>query len=192
MNEASAVRAALQLLHMPSSVRFVREAPLPNDLVKVLQIAAREPEALASAEETTGRDGETLVAAARFYIEQVMWHPRADHFRLLGAPVGAATAILKRNLALLMTWLHPDSATPDSQYATHVSRITAAWNDLKTPERRQAYEALLEREAREAALRRRHFKARISANRERILRGRQRGTSLWRRVWLAVTGRPDA
>lgn len=192
MHDATAVKAALQLLHMPASVRYVREQPLPPGLLQVLQVAARDSEALAAAERATGREADKLVAAARFYIEQVLWHPRADHFRLLGAEIGASSVELKRNLALLMTWLHPDTAGQSDHYGAHVARITAAWNDLKTPERRQAYEALLDREAADAARRRRHFKARISANRARIERVRQHRVSLWRRVWSLVSGRPNA
>lgn len=192
MHDATAVKAALQLLHMPASVRYVREAPLPADVAQVLKVAARDADALAAAEQLTGREAERLVSAARFYIEQVLWHPRADHFRLFGADAGASSAELKRNMALLMTWLHPDTAAPSDLYGAHIARITAAWNDLKTPDRRAAYEALLDRQTAEAAQRRRHFKARINANRERIVRVRRSRTSLWRRVWSLVSGRPHA
>jgi len=192
MYDATAIKAALQLLHMPANVRFVREASLPQGMMAVLQVASGDPDAMAAAQEATGRDPETLGSAARFFIEQVLWHPRADHFRLLGADPGASSAQLKRNMALLMTWLHPDSATPSAHHAAYIARITAAWNDLKTPEKRQAYEALLARQMAEAAQRRHHFKARIKANRERIQRGRQRRLSFWRRMWSIVVGRPRA
>lgn len=192
MQDASAVKAALHLLHMPANVRLVREAPLPAGVTVVLQIAARDPAALAAAEQATGRDHDTLTSAARFFIEQVLWHPRADHFRLFGADASASNGELKRNMALLMTWLHPDTAAPSTAHGAYLARITAAWNDLKTPERRQAYETQLERQLAEAAQRHRHFKARIKANRARIQRGRRSRRSLWQRVWSLVSRRPNA
>lgn len=192
MQDASAVKAALTLLHMPANVRLVREAPLPSGMVAVLQIAAREPGALAAAEQATGRSADTLVSAARFYIEQVLWHPRADHFRLLGSDAGASSAELKRNMALLMTWLHPDTAGTGTTHSAYIARVTAAWNDLKTPERREAYEARLTAHLAEAAQRRRHFKARIAANHDRIQRVRRHRASLWQRMWSIVARRPDA
>lgn len=184
--------AALQLLHLPASVRLVREAPLPPGVAELLQIAAGDKETIAAVEQTTGRDADKLMAAARFYIEQILWHPGADHFRLLGADPRASSAELKRNMALLMTWLHPDSSAPSAPYHAYVARITAAWNDLKTPDRRRDYEAMLARNAAEAAQRRRHFKARIKANRERINQARRSRATLWQRVWSMVVRRPDA
>lgn len=192
MHDASAVKAALQLLHMPANVRLVRDAALPDGLVAVLQIASGDGHAIAAAEQSTGRNADTLVEAARFYIEQVLWHPSADHFRVLGADAAASSAVLKRNMALLMTWLHPDTSVTSGPYAPHIARITTAWNDLKTPERRQAYEARLAQQLAEAARQRRHFKARIKANRDRIQRGRRARSSIWQRVWSIMVRRPNA
>src|SRR5262249_3277092 len=48
------------------------------------------------------------------------------------------------NVALLMRWLHPD-LEPSGERSIFISRVTAAWNDLKTPQRRAAYDAILQR-----------------------------------------------
>src|SRR5262249_38591623 len=45
-----------------------------------------------------------------------------------------------RNVALLLKWLHPD-VDPRGERSVFIGKVTAAWNDLKTPERRAAYDA---------------------------------------------------
>ena len=42
-------------------------------------------------------------------------------------------------MALLTRWLHPDMDR-HGEHAVFVGRVTKAWNDLKTPERRAAYD----------------------------------------------------
>ena len=56
----------------------------------------------------TNRSEHSLREAAAFYIEQILLHPDADHYRVLGAQPDASTAELRRNMALLIRWLHPD------------------------------------------------------------------------------------
>ena len=43
-------------------------------------------------------------------------------------------------MALLMKWLHPDAAR-DGEQSVFAARIAAAWNNLKTPDRRAAYDS---------------------------------------------------
>ena len=57
----------------------------------------------------------------------------------LGASPQTSAGELRQNMALLMRWLHPDKNPTDAR-AVFVSRINRAWDDLKTPERRQAYD----------------------------------------------------
>jgi hypothetical protein len=42
-------------------------------------------------------------------------------------------------MALLLRWLHPDVAA-GAERSVFTARITAAWDDLKTPERRAGYD----------------------------------------------------
>ena len=51
----------------------------------------------------------------------------------------ATPSELRQHMALLMKWLHPDSAQEEPQ-SIFVNRVTLAWDDLKTPERRAAYD----------------------------------------------------
>ena len=89
--------------------------------------------------EAMGRSRETVCEAAAFFIEQILLSPDADSYRVLGARPEATNYELRRNMALLLRWLHPDH---DGQGArsVFVGRVTRAWNDLKTQERRAAYD----------------------------------------------------
>ncbi|HET7447654.1 MAG TPA: hypothetical protein VFJ49_07050, partial [Methyloceanibacter sp.] len=86
-------------------------------------------------------DPETNVSeverAARFFIEQVLFHPQADSYRVLGARPQASTGELRRNMALLLRWVHPDH--DQGERSIFARRVMRAWNDLKTDEQRAAY-----------------------------------------------------
>jgi curved DNA-binding protein CbpA len=43
---------------------------------------------------------------------------------------------------LLLSWLHPDK-NPSGARAVFAARVTGAWNDLRSPDRRAAYDAAL-------------------------------------------------
>ena len=81
--------------------------------------------------------------AATFFIEQILFAPESDSYRVLGASPQASASELRRNVALLLRWLHPD-LDPRGERSIFIGRVTAAWNDLKTPERRAAYDAMLQ------------------------------------------------
>ena len=137
----AALKIALDLVHVPSGVWLNRSAPLPCGVVTLLQIAAGDEEAISKASELTGRSRETVREAAGFFIEQIQFSPDTDSYRVLGVNPDAPSSELRRNMALLLRWLHPDVDT-DGKRSIFVGRVTHAWNDLKTPERRAAYDRL--------------------------------------------------
>jgi hypothetical protein len=139
MGHASALKVAIDLMHFPSLVRSVRSSPLPDDVLTLVRIAAGDEEATREAAESEGRASNVVREAATFFIEQVLLHPGADSYRVLGAGPEAPYGELRRNMALLLKWLHPDSDRQD-QRAVFATRVTRAWNDLKTRERRAAYD----------------------------------------------------
>lgn len=139
MGEAAAVRQALDLMHVPSRVRMTRTDPLPTGVEILLRIAAGDAEALTKAAELTGRDKQEIEGAAGFYIEQILLSSEADSYRVLGASEHASPGELRRNMALLMQWLHPDKNV-EGDRSIFASRITRAWENLKTQERRTAYD----------------------------------------------------
>jgi hypothetical protein len=134
-----ALRTAIDLMRVPSRVRIARSEPLPSGVDKLLCIAAGEQTEVSAAIASTGRSCDVVQDAAGFFIEQILLHPNADSYRVLGASSDATTAELRRNMALLMRWLHPD-ADPQGRRSMFASRVTLAWNDLKTAERRAAYD----------------------------------------------------
>ena len=130
MTDHSTIWMAIDLIRAPANVRRVRAAPLPKDVSKLLAIAAGDEPALVDAKRSTNRSGDSLRAAAGFYIEQILLHPDADHYRVLGVPPEASNAELRRNMALLIRWLHPDKKN-GAERSVFVARVTRAWNELE-------------------------------------------------------------
>ena len=139
MSEGEALKIAVDLLHVPSRVPRVRMSPLPPGVPLLLRIAADDEEALRMAALIVDRTPETLREAATFFIEQALLIPDADSYRILGATPASSASELRRNMALLIKWLHPDS-DPNGRRSVFLNRVTRAWDDLKTPERRATYD----------------------------------------------------
>jgi DnaJ domain len=139
MGDAMALRTAIDCMQIPSRVRIARSEPLPAGIHMLLCIAAGEEEAESAAIASTGRSRDVIQNAAGFFIEQVLFCPNADSYRVLGATSEATNAELRRNMALLMRWLHPDM-DPEGRRSMFANRVTVAWNDLKTAERRATYD----------------------------------------------------
>jgi hypothetical protein len=140
MSEETALELAVGLLRLPSRARALRDAPLPRDVDALLNIVAGEARARADAARLTGLTEMKVGDAASFYIEQILLHPDADCYRALGANAEATNDQLRRNMALLLRWLHPDHEA-NSERTIYVGRVTNAWNNIKTAERRLAYDA---------------------------------------------------
>jgi hypothetical protein len=122
----------------------MRQQPVPNDVLVLLRIAANDPEALNHAAKLAGRGPETIRAAAVLYLQQILWTPDADNYRALGVRPDAPKTILLEHLRWLMKWLHPDHQRSVEE-AAFAERVIAAWNAIKTPERRAAYDLSLGR-----------------------------------------------
>ena len=138
MEHIGTVMVALDLLHLPSRARLIRSAPLPGGVVTLLRIADGNEALTRQAAVATGASPAMIREAADFFIEQALLYPEADAYRVLGTEAGASTSELRRNMALLVRWLHPDHQKGDRSVFAH--RVTRAWNDLKTDERRMAYD----------------------------------------------------
>lgn len=136
------LKLAIALFLTPSRVRIVRADVLPLDTIILLRIASGDAEALALATEITEHKAEVIRGAATFFVEQILFAPGADSYRVLGAHSDAAVVDLRRNMAQLLKWLHPDNIA-SAQHSVYASRITTAWGDLKTVEGRAAYDEKL-------------------------------------------------
>jgi hypothetical protein len=168
----TALKLAIDLLRVPSQVQLIKSEPLPEGVELLLRIAAGEADAARSAAVTARRSPGTVRRAAALFIEQILFAPNADSYRVLGADAAASAGELQRNAALLFKWLHADRDAHGAR-AAFVSRLTVAWNDLKTPERRVAYDAQ-RRAATDPARRKATFSSRSRRKRlARLLARRQ-------------------
>lgn len=143
MAQRQAVKEALGLFHLPTNLRRLRSEPLPPDVDVLLRIVAGDSDLLATSSVLSERSPDLIRQAAVFYIEQVLFSPDADHYRLLAAPSTASVSDLRRNMALLMSWLHPDKDI-SGERAHLAARVTTAWDTLRSAERRADYDAALQ------------------------------------------------
>ena len=146
MYDLTAVRTAIDLLHVPWRVRLLRAQSLPKDLSPLLRVAAGDEKVLRWISDKTDRSKDVIRDAAEFYIEQILMAPDADCYRVLGVRPEAPTADLRRNMAWLLRASHPD-VDRQGKHATLAMRVTTAWEDVKTPERRAAYDKARKRAA---------------------------------------------
>lgn len=161
MSDLDALRLALYVFHLPSAVRQARERQLPTGVPRLLEVAAREPGAAESAGLALERPPEVVRDACSFFIEQVLLAPGADAYRILGSERSVSEATLRRHMALMQRWAHPD-LDRSGEKAGHASRVAAAWESLKTQERRAAYDAAHPPRANQASGRLRHRRRRAS------------------------------
>src|SRR5689334_16722450 len=108
MSDRMALKIAIDLMHVPSQVRLLRLERLPDGVQLLLRIAAGDDKAESAAVEVTGRSRNVIRQAAAFFIEQVLFAPNTDSYRVLGVSPQASASELRRNVALLLRWLHPD------------------------------------------------------------------------------------
>ena len=140
MSPEAAIRKALEIYHLPSQVSVVRKGSLPDDTVVLLEIVSGREAEIARLAEMEGREPQIIRAAAAFFVEQILFAPDSDSYRILGASPDMSTSDIRRHMALLSKWVHPDVRT-SVEHATFSERISQAWEDIKTPERRAAYDA---------------------------------------------------
>lgn len=137
-----ALEWALALARAPRERDALRQRPLPDGIEALLQIAAgSRGEALQLALARSGEPEAELVEAVRFYLREVLFHSGADAYRMLGLSADASAEQIRTHHRLLQQWLHPDRQTSDWD-AIFAGRVNAAWNALRTAERRAEYDAM--------------------------------------------------
>lgn len=188
MDQLAALRLAIDLLQLPSRVRMARTLPLPDGVSLLLQLACGDETAADACLEPTGRTPEFLREAATFFIEQVLLAPDADSYRVLGSTPDATTADLRRNMALLLRWLHPDMGA-NAERTIFAARVTAAWDDLKTPERRAEYDRRTRKETPSATTRKRRRRPVAKQAPGIVLEPRYSPASRLKLVFLRLLGR---
>ncbi|MGO4685548.1 J domain-containing protein [Hyphomicrobium sp. 2TAF46] len=133
-NQNHALKAALDLLRIPSQVRLMRLAPLPPGVLLLLRLAAAESDAECEAEKLNLRGPSAHRDAAIFFIEQVLLSSNSDAYRVLGLDATATVSELRRHMAYLLKWLHPDLSR-DPHKERLAQRVLVAWNEVKAAKR---------------------------------------------------------
>src|SRR5690606_7371857 len=137
------LETALALQRAPGERFRLRERPLPDGIVHVLEIASGSPQALAAAAAETGHDEQELLEAVRFYLEQVLFAAEdADAYRVLGLAHDAPHETIRVHHPWLQRWLHPDRAQAGDA-TVFATRVNQAWAQLRTPELRHDYDVRL-------------------------------------------------
>jgi hypothetical protein len=144
MRSSEALAAALGMWSYPRLVRKARRMALPRGMTFLLEVAVGDVDALREAAALTSSPQAILQEAACFFIEQVLFSRNADSYRTLGARRQASSnAELRRHMALLMRWLHPDvvlggKSRRGLDRSVYANRVTKAWEAVKTDERSAA------------------------------------------------------
>lgn len=118
----------------------LRDRGLPRGMEELIAIAGGAPARVEGPARVLGISTTVAVDSARFFVQEILLHPQADAYRVLGVSPDADHARIKRHYRALQQWLHPDrlANSPESVYSARVNR---AWDLLRTPARREAFDA---------------------------------------------------
>lgn len=137
-----ALEQAITFLSRADLIATARQQSLPVGVTEVLKISSGDSEALLKAQESSRYSQEDVRHAAQFYVQQILFAPDSDHYRVLGVDPDDVEAKIKLHYRLLVRWLHPDKNSSDWE-AVFSDRVNRAWHSLRTPERRREYDQLL-------------------------------------------------
>src|SRR5262249_26263590 len=129
MEQPHVVQLALDLARMPTLARTSVLSPLPPNIVELIRIGPASPKACKAAITKTGEPATVLIEAARFYLQQVLFRPEADCYRILGIEPTASRATARSHMRWLLQWLHPDR-NGNSWDAVYAERVLRAWREV--------------------------------------------------------------
>src|SRR6516225_6815942 len=129
MARAHVIEFALDLARMPGLMRSSVVLPLPPNIIELMRVAAAAPEACQAAVAQTGEPTSVVIEAARFYLQQVLFRPDADCYRILGIKPTASRAMARDHMRWLLEWLHPDRNN-NSWDAVYAERVLKAWREV--------------------------------------------------------------
>jgi hypothetical protein len=128
MSGRHVIELALDLSRMPALARDFSRAPIPPNIIELMRVAAASSKACHEAAVATGEDEQVVIESARFYLQQVLFRPNADCYRILGVTPGSSRATARNHMRWLLQWLHPDrNSGLDSIYA---ERVLKAWREI--------------------------------------------------------------
>lgn len=128
MSARHVIELALDLARMPALARNSTRPPIPPNIIELIRVAAASSKACREAAIATGEDEQVVIESARFYLQQVLFRPNADCYRILGVEPGTSRATARNHMRWLLKWLHPDhNSGLDSVYA---ERVLKAWREV--------------------------------------------------------------
>ena len=131
MTQPHVIELALDLARMPALARSSAVPPLPPNIVELMRIAAASPEACRAAVAQTGEPRHVVIEAARFYLQQVLFRPDADCYRILGVEPTTSRAMAREHMRWLLEWLHPDRNNNNNSWDTiYAERVLKAWREV--------------------------------------------------------------
>jgi hypothetical protein len=129
MAQPHVIELALDLARMPALARSSVAPPLPPNIIELMRVAAAAPEACQAAVAQTGEPISVVIDAARFYLQQMLFRPDADCYRILGIKPAATRATARDHMRWLLEWLHPDRNN-NSWDAAYAERVLKAWREV--------------------------------------------------------------
>jgi hypothetical protein len=129
MAQPHVIELALDLARMPALARRSRAPAVPPNVIELMRIAAGSDEACEIAVAKTGAPSSVLIEAARFYLQQVLFRPDADCYRILGIKPSASRETARNHMRWLLEWLHPDR-NKNSWDAVYAERVLKAWREV--------------------------------------------------------------
>jgi hypothetical protein len=131
MAQPHVIELALDLARMPALARRPVVPPLSPNIIELMRIAAASPEACRDAVAQTGEPRHVVIEAARFYLQQVLFRPDADCYRILGIQPAASRATAREHMRWLLEWLHPDRNNNNNSWdAVYAERVLKAWREV--------------------------------------------------------------
>jgi len=134
MTRGHVIDLALDLARMPTLARASMLPAIPRDIVELMRIAAASPEACQAAVAQTGEPVSVVIEASRFYLQQVLFRPDADCYRILGIEPTTPRETARSHMRLLLQWLHPDRNN-NSWDAVYAERVLKAWREVSASEK---------------------------------------------------------
>jgi curved DNA-binding protein CbpA len=134
-----ALELALALHQSPIQRFTLRDRPLPGNIGLALQLASAMQPQLEEAAARFSESEETILEAVRFYLQQVLFEPGTDAYRILGLAANADTKRIRQHHIWLQRWLHPDRRGEDWE-AVFTTKVNWAWQQLRNENSREEYD----------------------------------------------------
>ncbi len=134
-----ALELALALHQAPIRRFSLRDRPLPDNLDEVLQLASAMQPQLQAAAVRFSESEATIVEAVRFYLQQILFEPGTDAYRIFGVEPNAEFKQVRQHHIWLQRWLHPDRRGDDWEAAL-TTKVNWAWQQLRNESSRDEYD----------------------------------------------------